>query len=80
MLPVRQRVDANAFLNFLESTSVTFFETSVLHKVNDTTELLCAIINVPQSNVVKLVYGFVYGASGIGSTPWMKKNCFPRGT
>ena len=64
--PTRQRVNANAFLKFLESTSVTFFETSSLHKINDMTELLCAIINVPQSNVMKLVYGFVYGDSGIG--------------
>jgi len=47
MPPAQQRVNANAFLKFLESTSITFFETSSLHKLNDATELLCAIINVP---------------------------------
>ena len=63
--PSWQRVNANTFLNFLAGTSITFFETLGLHKLNDMTELLYTIINVQQSNVVKLVYGFGYGASGI---------------
>ena len=65
---------------FLESTSVTFFETSCLHKLNDTTTKLCAIINVPQSNFLKLVYGFGYGDSGIRSSSSLDGTfCFSRG-
>ena len=63
----RQRENTNAHVKCLEGKFVILLEgTSGLHKLNDTTDFLCAIIKEPQSNVVILVYGSRYGASDIG--------------
>jgi len=46
---------------------------SNLMDLNGDRRLLCALVAVPKSKLVKIVYGFGYGTSGIGATSAISK-------
>ena len=58
----QQKKDATELLEFLKK------EDPDLAKLNVETRDIAALVNIPESELVRVVYGFGHGTSGIGST------------